>query len=170
MGNRKVKDAKDLDTGEKIYLKSHAKATYMSNGKSIEDALNDGDFLTKESADALYQPQGNYLTSIPDNYVTEDELNIPLENHGTGDIIFELTPNVYHVWSEVPSLTLTLANVTDSSIYNEYMFEFTSGSTATSLSLPIEIAWVTEPIVDANKKYQCSIVNNIGVIASVDNS
>ena len=43
MSTRKVKDAKDLDTDELIYFKSHAKATYMSNGRSVEDILgNDG--------------------------------------------------------------------------------------------------------------------------------
>ena len=40
MGTRKIKDAKDLDTGELIYIKGHAKATYMSSGESVEDAIN----------------------------------------------------------------------------------------------------------------------------------
>ena len=40
MATRKVKDLKDLDTGELIYAKGHAKATYMSNGQSVEDAIN----------------------------------------------------------------------------------------------------------------------------------
>lgn len=38
---RKVKDTKDLDTGEMIYLKGHAQATYMSNGTNVEDAINE---------------------------------------------------------------------------------------------------------------------------------
>ena len=40
METRKVKDAKDLETGEKIYLKGHAKATYMSDGINVEDTFN----------------------------------------------------------------------------------------------------------------------------------
>ena len=40
MATRKVKDAKDLGTDELIYFKSHAKATYMSNGISVEDTIN----------------------------------------------------------------------------------------------------------------------------------
>lgn len=48
MGTRSVKDARDLKTGEKIYFKSHAKATYLSSGKSIEDAFNDGSIVEKE--------------------------------------------------------------------------------------------------------------------------
>lgn len=37
---RKVKDAKDLESNERIYFKGHAKATYMSDGRSVEDAIN----------------------------------------------------------------------------------------------------------------------------------
>lgn len=40
MAMRKIKDAKDLTTNELIYFKGHAKATYMSNGKTVEDAIN----------------------------------------------------------------------------------------------------------------------------------
>ena len=41
MSMRKVKDAKDLTTNELIYFKGHAKATYMSDGRSVEDAINE---------------------------------------------------------------------------------------------------------------------------------
>lgn len=40
MATRKIKDAKDLSTNELIYFKSHAKATYMSDGTTVEDAIN----------------------------------------------------------------------------------------------------------------------------------
>lgn len=32
-------------------------------------------FITKATADETYQPKGEYLTSVPDNYVTDEELN-----------------------------------------------------------------------------------------------
>lgn len=37
---RYVKDAIDFVTKEKIYFKGHAKATFMSDGKTVEDAIN----------------------------------------------------------------------------------------------------------------------------------
>ena len=40
MATRKIKDAKDLTTNELIYFKGHAKATYMSDGRTVEDAIN----------------------------------------------------------------------------------------------------------------------------------
>lgn len=40
MAMRKIKDAKDLPTNELIYFKGHAKATYMSDGRNVEEAIN----------------------------------------------------------------------------------------------------------------------------------
>ena len=40
MSTRKIKDAKDLSTNELIYFKSHAQATYMSDGRTVEEAVN----------------------------------------------------------------------------------------------------------------------------------
>ena len=37
---RKVKDAKDLESDELIYFKGHAKATYLSDGRNVEEAIN----------------------------------------------------------------------------------------------------------------------------------
>lgn len=42
MGTRKVKDAIDLQTKEKIYFRGHAEATFMSDGRSVEDAIQQG--------------------------------------------------------------------------------------------------------------------------------
>lgn len=106
---------------------------------------------------------------IPQDYLTEENVNeyiyAPIINHGTSDSSFALTANEYHVWGTMASLTLTLATPEDATIYNEYMFEFTSGSTATTLSLPSTIQWTIAPSIEANKTYQVSIVNNLGVIA-----
>ena len=40
MSTRKIKDAKDLSTNELIYFKGHAQATYMSDGRTVEEAVN----------------------------------------------------------------------------------------------------------------------------------
>ena len=40
MSTRKIKDAVDHGTKELIYLKGHAKATFMSDGSTVEDAIN----------------------------------------------------------------------------------------------------------------------------------
>jgi hypothetical protein len=40
MATRQIKDAKDLSTGNLIYFKGHAQATFMSDGRNVEDAIN----------------------------------------------------------------------------------------------------------------------------------
>ena len=90
----------------------------------------------------------------------------PQVNHGTSDTTFALTPNVLHVWDEVAELSLTLANPTDTNIANEYLFQFTSGATATTLTLPDTIKWANDAPIDIaeNMIYQVSILNNCGTI------
>ena len=39
MATRQIKDAKDLSTNELIYFKGHAQATYMSDGRTVEEAI-----------------------------------------------------------------------------------------------------------------------------------
>lgn len=79
-------------------------------------------------------------------------------NHGTSDTSFTLPPNELHKWGEVDSLTITLGVETEG-IVNEYMFTFTSGATATQLTLPSTIQGV--PVIEPNTTYQISIVNNL---------
>lgn len=37
--SRKIKNIKDLSTGELIYVKGHAKSIFMSDGSTVEDAI-----------------------------------------------------------------------------------------------------------------------------------
>ena len=86
MANRKIKDAKDVKSNELIYFRGHAKATYMSDGRTVEDAINSAgtgggggtdmsNYYTKAQGDAK-----GYLTSVPSEYITESELNTVLGN------------------------------------------------------------------------------------------
>ena len=84
MANRIIKDAKDTKSNELIYFRGHAKATYMSDGRTVEDAINSAgtgggadmsNYYTKAQVDAK-----GYLTNVPSEYVTESELNTVLSN------------------------------------------------------------------------------------------
>jgi hypothetical protein len=44
------------------------------------------------------------------------------------------------------------------------MFEFTSGTTPTTLNLPESVKWMGDNTIEASKTYQVSIVNNIAVL------
>lgn len=82
----------------------------------------------------------------------------------TSETTVELFPNRLYKFGEVASLSITFSAETDSTHVNEYMFEFISGATATTLTLPDSIKWVFEPIIEANKTYQISIINDVGII------
>lgn len=75
-----------------------------------------------------------------------------------------LAPNTFYRWGEIAALSITLATPTNEAITNEYCFEFVSGSTATTLTVPDTIRWAQEPAIEAGKIYQVSILNQIGVI------
>lgn len=50
------------------------------------------------------------------------------------------------------------------------MFSFTSGATPTVLTLPSSVQWANELTVEANKRYEISIVDNIGLWCAVDSA
>ena len=58
----------------------------------------------------------------------------------TTDITIELLPNIYYrKTNQSSSLTITLANEENSTILNEYLIEFTTAATGTTVSLPSSI-------------------------------
>lgn len=89
---------------------------------------------------------------------------IPIVHHAETTV--EIAPNVLNVWGVVESLNITLAPANGNYI-SEYMIEFTSGATATKLTLPESVKFIEPVEIEANTRNQISILNNIGVIASV---
>lgn len=84
----------------------------------------------------------------------------------TSDSNIDLLPNVYYrKTNQSSSITITLVAETDLTILNEYLIEFTTASTGTTVSLPSSIKWANgeNPTFDNNTTYQISIVNNLGV-------
>ena len=67
-----------------------------------------------------------------------------------------LTPNTFYSFGEVSSLTITLGTPV-SGINNEYAFEFDSGSTATTLSIPSGVKGIDATKIKASKHYEVSI-------------
>lgn len=80
-----------------------------------------------------------------------------------------IQPNVLNVWGVVTELSITLLPPANTNVVNEYMIQFTSGETATTLILPADIKWMSTPTIQANKVYQISIVNNLAVMGEFSN-
>jgi hypothetical protein len=80
MSQRKIKDAKDLETDELIYFKGHAKATYMSDGRNVEDAIptklsqieNDYNYVSAEDI-------SKELDDVEYPYITREEMNSAIQ-------------------------------------------------------------------------------------------
>ena len=139
----------------------------------VQSSLNKADTALQSYTETDPVFSASPAAGITSNDITEWDGKAeptPVVNHGTSDTTFALTPNVLHVWGTVTALTLTLATPADSTIVNEYMFQFTSGSTATTLSLPSSVTWDEDKgtlTVESGYIYQVSILNNIALWARV---
>lgn len=90
-------------------------------------------------------------------------------NHGTNDTTFALTPNTFHVWDEVASLDLSFVDE-QTGVANEYLFQFTSGATATTLTLP-DVKWANDaaPTIAENMIYQVSVLKGLASVLEFGN-
>ncbi len=113
---------------------------------------------------------GESVLGSGDITITSSGGAYPEVNHGTGDTTFTLTPNTFHVWDEVTSLTLNFGSGI-SGVANEYLFQFTSGPTATSLTLPDDIKWANDnvPTIKANMIYQVSVLRGLASVLEFNN-
>lgn len=76
-----------------------------------------------------------------------------------------IDPNKFYVFGEVTSLAITLGTEV-SGYVNEYHFRFTSGSTATTLTLPQTVTMPSDFSVEANHTYEISIVDGFGTVTA----
>lgn len=121
-----------------------------------------------QKIDELVDGVNTNANNIPDvgQLATKTELSskankVSVEN--VSENTKELQPNKYYIFGEMETLTLTLAAGEENKL-SEYMFEFTSGTTPTTLTLPESVKWMGNNTIEASKTYQVSIVNNIAVL------
>lgn len=153
------------------YVKNITQANITSwNNKSdfsgnYNDLTNKPTIPTVPTNVSAFTNDVGYLTEHQDISGKANKISVVQTSAST----IEINPNTFYKFGEVASLNITLASITDNTIYNEYMFEFVSGTTATTLTLPSSIKWLETPTIDANKIYQCSIVDNVGLLVGVAN-
>lgn len=88
-----------------------------------------------------------------------------IETTTTGTSILE--PNKMYDFGVVDTLTVVFDEGAADKV-NEYLFSFVSGETATVLTLPSSVQWVNELTVEANKRYEISVVDNVALWCAVD--
>lgn len=135
---------------------------------------------SNSSALSLYIPNTEkHLAKSTAKGIYTKDIDTEIYNNNTSSTTITINPlslgNRYNKWNEVAELNITLGtDASKSDLSNpllaEYAFEFVSGSTPTVLTITPEPKWVGSHEIEANKTYQVSIVNGIGVIVGVDNT
>ena len=142
------------------------------NKTKLSQFENDVPYVTSKEyeveRDAIYESINNVID------VNLADINTRIDGIEGGDNKIKLTeetatlqPNVYYSFDEMTTLTLEFAKGNESKV-NEYMFGFVSGETPTVLTLPDTVKWANELTIEANKRYEISIVDNIGLWCAVE--
>lgn len=152
----------DIQGTERIYVSDgsgvpkYIETNQLAMANQIPDTSG---FITETKADGKYATKESVGNKADKIEVVSVEGATPTQ---------EIQPNKLYRFGECTSLTVTLASEIEG-IYNEYMFEFVSGATPTTLALPETVKWVTTPEIASNMVYQVSIVNNLAVYGGWSN-
>lgn len=86
--------------------------------------------------------------------------------------ISDMQPNTFYVFPECNELVIQSFGSETAGVANEYLFQFTSGATATSLTLPDDIKWAndTPPTIESNMIYQVSILRGLASVLEFKNA
>lgn len=110
-----------------------------------QDVLTAGDNITI-SADGTISAAGGSGGTTPKVEKT------------SSDTASELASNTFYVFPEMASLEIALVTPSNTDIVSEYKFRFTSGASATTLTLPSGV--IGDITIEANKVYEISIIDN----------
>ena len=165
-GLLKETTAKELYQPKGDYITEETDPTVPSWAKSPNKPK-----YTAEEVGAI--PKSTEILSPTDadrKYATIEKLATKadkISQENTSETTSELQPNKYYIFGEVPTLTITLV-AGEKNVLAEYMFEFTSGTAPTTLSLPDGVKWIGDSTIEAGMTYQVSIVNNIAVMGGTE--
>ena len=79
-------------------------------------------------------------------------------SHGTDNTTYTVPVNEMHVWGEVTGLNISLGANPDQTTVAEYAFKFTSGTTATTLTLPGDVTLPAGFVILPKHRYVMTVV------------
>lgn len=129
-------------------------------GKGL--STNDYTTVEKEKLAGLSNYDDTELINLLNTKVNK----IKVINVEGGDVTQTIQPNTFYIFGKCTSLAITFP-LKSLPGYKEYMFQFTSGETATTLSLPDRVKWIQDIVLDPNFIYQVSIVNDMAAYGRV---
>lgn len=131
--------------------------TQLGGGKAVSKTTEDVPVAVDPATGQLFVP------AYPEN--TGGSSLAPRQEMQNTDTEVTLEPNKLYIFPEMTSLTVTLAEPSDTNVANEYHFFFTSGSTATTLALNDMLSDAYS--IEANMKYEVSILEGVAYIKGV---
>lgn len=146
---------KKISSGGGSYTLPIMSDTQLGGGKAVAKTDEDVPVAVDPMTGQLFVP----------TYPESASADIPRQEMQNTNINVTLEPNKLYVFPEMASLTVTLAEPDNSNVANEYHFFFTSGATATTLTLNDVLSDAYS--IEANMKYEVSIVENVAYIKGV---
>ena len=90
---------------------------------------------------------------------------VNVDTQGATRYRIEIKPNTMYVIPELQELTITYGDIMEN-VAKEYVFQFASGSTATTLIMPLSTLWANgiAPVIKPRTIYQISVLNNLATL------
>lgn len=155
LGIPRGKDGESLTGGGETYELPIMSDTQLGGGKAVEKTDEDVPVAVDTETGQLFVP----------TYPESASAYIPRQEMQSTDTTVTIEPNKLYIFPEMASLTVTLATPSDTNVANEYHFFFTSGATATTLTLNDVLSDAYS--IEANTKYEVSILEGVAYIKGV---
>lgn len=152
-------------------LVSQTSATYTSNNTYDTTTISS---VTVNVSGGGITPTGTYTITSSGTYditnyaYVEVDIDMWTEQtiSTTGAVSQTLSPFViYHFTGAITSLTITLDTPASGQLAH-YHFDFLSGSTAATLSMPQTVEMPDNFVVESNNRYEIDILNNYGTVTA----
>lgn len=145
-----------IDSDNLLYHYSYKKVTkipeeYLPATVPVIQTAEVNQIIRVKAVDDAGKPTEWEAVDMPDG-------DVPRTEKTEEDTAAELAPNILYVWPEMSELTITFADPEDVDITAEYHWIFTSGATATTLTIPGTVNVPSSFTVEANKKYEISVL------------
>ena len=124
-------------------------------------------FITAQDDSSYGYPDGTKYIWTHNELYCSNTYSV-VDETASSETSFTIQPNKMYMFGEKTDLTIALSPALPG-VVNEYTFQFTSGTTQTSLVVPSTVVWLKDPDIKTNKKYVVSIENNLGIIGEWSN-
>ena len=149
----------DAESGDS-YVLPIMSDTQLGGGKAVAKTTEDVPVAVDPATGQLFVP------TYPEN--TGGSSLAPRQEMQNTDTEVTIEPNKLYIFPEMESLTVTLGTPSNANVENEYHFFFTSGATATTLTLNDVLSDAYS--IEVNMKYEVSILEGVAYIKGVSTS